>query len=366
MTDKDYYKILGVDKNSTKEEIKKAYKKLAKKYHPDLNKDSSSADKFKEINEAAAVLGDDQKRDKYDRFGTTAEQFSGGFQGFDFSDFMSDVGGSGFDFDNIFESFFGGSPFGGRRRREPERGASLRSDIEITLEEAATGITKHIVIPRLESCSNCDGSGAESSSDVVNCPTCNGTGVAKRTQRTPFGLFSTTTTCSKCGGDGKFIKHECKECDGTGVMRKTRKIEIKIPQGAETGTNLRIVGQGEAGLKGASPGDLYVIIHVLEHDVFDRDGDDIPNKRSLFRNALNMARGAWKYRLGSFALSRPLAATAFAASPSAGAGQSELDWERENMNKINRMVSRDNMMRNFEAANTRTVDQGPRDNYRGL
>jgi len=280
MAEKDYYKILGIDKTATKEEIKKSYKKLAKKYHPDLNKSSDATEKFKEINEAAAVLGDDQKREQYDRFGTTADQFSGGFQGFDFSDFMSDIGGSGFDFDNIFESFFG-APFGRRRRRGPQRGADLRYDLEITLEEAATGTTKHIVVPRLEKCSKCDGSGAESKSDIIDCPQCNGSGVYRRTQRTPFGIFSTTTTCGKCKGRGKYIKNDCTVCDGTGVVKKTRKIAIEMPTGAETGTNLRVAGEGEAGEKGAPSGDLYVIIHVKEHDVFEKHGDDIYVKANL-------------------------------------------------------------------------------------
>ena len=271
--EKDYYKILGVDRNSTKEEIKKAYKNLAKKYHPDLNKSPDASEKFKEINEAAAVLADDQKRTQYDQYGTTADQFRG-FEGFDFSDFMSDVG-SNFDFDSIFESFFGGrSPFGSRRRTH-RRGADLRYDMEIALEEAFTGTVKHIVVPRLEQCTKCHGSGAESESDIVNCPNCNGSGMQRRTQRTPFGIFSTTTTCGKCHGQGKYIKNECAVCDGTGVVKKTRKLEIKIPAGAEEGTNLRVTGEGEAGEKGAEPGDLYIIIHVKEHEIFERHGDDI-------------------------------------------------------------------------------------------
>ena len=272
---KDYYKTLGVDKKATKEEIKKAYKKLAKKYHPDLNKSKDAAEKFKEINEAAAILADDEKRSQYDQYGTTADQFGRGFEGFDFSDFMSDVGGFGFDFDSIFESFFGGSPFGSRKRRGPRGGADLRYDLEITLEEAAKGTTKHIIVPRLESCSKCHGSGAESEADIVNCPECNGSGMRRRTQRTPFGIFSTTTTCGKCRGQGKYIKNECPVCDGTGVVKKTRKLEVKVPAGAEEGTNLRIVKEGEAGEKGAEAGDLYIIIHVKEHEIFERHGDDI-------------------------------------------------------------------------------------------
>lgn len=270
---KDYYKTLGIESNATKEEVKKAYKKLAKKYHPDLNKSKDAAEKFKEINEAAAVLADDEKRTQYDQYGTTAEQFGRGFEGFDFSDFMSDISGAGFDFDSIFEGFFGGrSPF---RQRRARRGADLRYDLEITLNEAAEGAKRHIVIPRLESCTKCHGSGAESESDIVSCPDCNGSGIKKRTQRTPFGFFSTTSTCGKCRGQGKYIKKECVVCDGTGVVKKTRKLEIKVPTGAEEGTNLRVHREGEAGEKGAEPGDLYVIIHLREHEIFERHGDDI-------------------------------------------------------------------------------------------
>ena len=184
--------------------------------------------------------------------------------------------GNVFDFENIFEGFFGGrSPFGGGRRRGPRRGADLRYDLEITLNEAAEGITKHIVIPRLEQCTKCQGSGAESDSDIVSCSDCEGSGVQRRTQRTPFGIFQTQTTCGKCRGQGKYIKKECAVCDGTGVVKKTRKLEIKVPAGAEEGTNLRIAGEGEAGEKGASTGDLYVIIYVKEHEIFERQGDDI-------------------------------------------------------------------------------------------
>ena len=270
---KDYYRILGVEKNATKEEIKKAYKNLAKKYHPDLNKGEGSAEKFKEISEAAAVLADDEKRSQYDRHGTTADQFGQGFQGFDFSDFMSDTGNAGFDFDSIFESFFGGSPF--RSRRSPSRGADLRYDLEMSLDESYKGTTKNITIPRLEKCEKCSGMGAENKGDITNCPDCNGSGIQRRTQRTPFGILATTMTCRKCHGNGSYIKNPCSECNGKGIVRKTRKIEIKIPAGAEEGTNLRIKGEGEAGEKGTETGDLYVVIHMREHDVFERHGDDI-------------------------------------------------------------------------------------------
>lgn len=270
--DKDYYKILGVSKNATKEEVKAAYKRLAKQYHPDLNKSPDASEKFKEINEAAAVLGDDQKKAQYDQFGTTAEQFRG-FEGFDFSGFMSDLGGFGFDIDEMVERIFGG--YSPRRERRRQRGSDLRYDLEIELEDAAFGTAKTINIPRLEECNACNGTGAESSSDIMACDECNGRGVTTRTQKTAFGLFSTTTTCRKCRGQGKYIKNECQECDGRGVAKKTRKIEVKIPAGATDGTNLRIQGEGEAGGHGMSSGDLYIVIHVKPHKIFERHGNDV-------------------------------------------------------------------------------------------
>ena len=274
MADKDYYKILGVERNATKEEIKKAYKRLAKKYHPDISKEPDAEKKFKEINEAASVLGDDEKRTKYDQYGSTYDQMAG--KGFDASDFgFSGFGDFGsFDFEDIFERFFGGG-FQGSRARRSGRGADLRYDIEISLEEAARGTEKEIVLQKNEKCSRCEGSGAKSKADIKMCPQCNGRGAVKQTRRTPFGMFATTTTCPKCRGAGEYIKEECPVCDGTGLVNKTKKIKISIPAGAENGTNLRISGEGEAGQRGAGSGDLYVVVHVKEHDVFSRQGDDL-------------------------------------------------------------------------------------------
>lgn len=279
---KDYYDTLSVGKNATKEEIKKAYKKLAKKYHPDLNKESDAEHKFKEINEAAAVLGDDDKRRQYDQFGDP-EAFKraggAGFEGFNgggFGDFAS------FDFGDIFDQFFSGGAFGGgRQQRRQQSGAHIRVDVEVTLEEAASGVTKKLRIPRIEKCSTCKGSGAESESDIKQCPECQGAGSVRQTQRTPFGVFATTTTCRSCRGKGKFVEKECKECDGTGLQRKVRTIEVKIPAGAEEGTNLRVTGEGEASENGGPPGDLYVVIHMVAHDVFEREGDDLYAKTSI-------------------------------------------------------------------------------------
>lgn len=276
---KDYYKVLGVSKNATKEEIKKAYKQLAKKYHPDLNKATDATEKFKEINEAASVLGDDEKRQQYDQFGD-AESYKKaggqGFSGFESSGF--DFGG--FDFDDIFDQFFSGGGFssGGRGRRSPRNGRDLRTDIEITLEEAATGTTKTLHLSKIEKCPECKGTGAESEDDINECPECHGTGQQTRAQRTPFGIFQTTAVCPECRGTGHVIENECKNCDGTGNVKVSKKIEIKIPAGAEEGTNLRVSGEGEVGERGAGSGDLYVIVHIKEHDVFERDGDDISTK----------------------------------------------------------------------------------------
>src|SRR3989338_7135111 len=278
---KDYYAALGVAKGASTEEIKKAYKKLAKQYHPDLNKDPKSAEKFKEINEAAAVLGDGKKREQYGRFGAT-DSAGGqqGFSGFDFSDFMNQSQGFGFNFDDIFDTFFGGAGFGRSRKRQ-QQGYDLRYDAEITLEEASNGTSKEITIPRLEKCGVCKGSGAEPGSRIETCQDCDGKGVQVRTQRTPFGVFQTQTTCRSCGGEGKRISSPCRECDGTGVVKQKRKIEVKIPAGADNGMSLRVRGGGEAGQKGAPSAALYVVVHVAAHKTFQRDGDDLHVKVAL-------------------------------------------------------------------------------------
>jgi molecular chaperone DnaJ len=273
---KDYYKTLGVDKSASRDEIKKAYKRLAKKFHPDINKELGAAEKFKEINEAAAVLGDDQKREHYDRFGTA--EFPGGAgpgAGFDFSGFGR---GGEFNFDDLFESLFAGSPFGGfqtSRRRGPRRGSDLRFDMEIELEDAVKGATSHVTIPKYETCTKCDGSGAKSRSSIKQCPECNGSGMVTRTQRTPFGMFQTSSTCRRCQGEGKIIAEPCEECDGAGRVEKETKIKVDIPAGVETGTTLRLGGQGEAGEKGARAGDLYVVLHLRDHKIFERKGNDL-------------------------------------------------------------------------------------------
>ncbi|MBW2987439.1 molecular chaperone DnaJ [Candidatus Woesearchaeota archaeon] len=269
---KDYYDILGVSKEATKEEIKKAYKKLAKKYHPDVNKSPDAEKKFKEINEAASVLADNKKREQYDRFGSAE-----GIGGFDFRGFDFGGGFGGINFDEIFEMFTGGmNPFGRRSRRQgPIRGNDLAYDLDIDLEDAAFGAEKQILVPVLVACEKCNGSGAEDPDDIETCHDCNGSGYVKRSSRTPFGIFATTSSCRTCGGTGKYIKNLCSYCDGEGRVHKNNKITVDIPKGVHTGTRLRLAGKGEAGLKGGRAGDLYIIIRVKEHEIFERRNNDI-------------------------------------------------------------------------------------------
>ncbi len=264
---KDYYDILGVGKEASQTEIKKAYKRLAKKYHPDLNKGDKDAEgKFKEVNEAFSVLGDEKKRSNYDRFGTAdfgagGSGFGGGpFTGFDFSDFG---------FGDIFDSFFGG-----RRRQHDYRGADLRYDLTITLEEAVFGTEKVITLRKPESCESCKGSGSKSG-NLETCSECHGSGMMKKIQRTPFGMFQSTTTCTRCNGQGQIFSDPCKDCDGTGRIMAKKQIKVKIPAGVDNGSRVRVPAGGEAGIRGAAPGDLYLYIHVKPHDFFQREDTDI-------------------------------------------------------------------------------------------
>ncbi|MBN2459674.1 molecular chaperone DnaJ [Candidatus Woesearchaeota archaeon] len=295
MAGKDYYKILGVDKSASKEEIKKAYKKLAKQYHPDLNKEDGAAEKFKELNEAASVLGDDEKRKQYDQFGSDAFKYgtgagpgAGGFGagGFDFSGFdFSGFGFDRFDFDSIFDTFFSGGGFGGRssrgggfRRARHSRGRDLAYELAITLEEAANGVKKKIKVTKNDICEECDGKGGFGE---VKCPDCKGTGAIRHTQRTPFGIFQSTSTCRTCNGTGEVFKDACGECSGAGTVRKTKTIEVDVPAGIMDQARLRVNGEGEAGYRGSEPGDLYLIIHVEPSDIFERIGDDLVMEQKI-------------------------------------------------------------------------------------
>lgn len=266
----DYYETLGVAKGASKEEIKKAYKILAKKHHPDLNKDDPTAEqKFKDISEAATVLTDDQKRQQYDQFGN-ADSNGGAGQGF----------GGGAGFEDIFGDIFGGFGGGGRRRK-PTRGSDLQYELSITLEEAYAGTEKTIRIPKYDTCEDCSGSGAENESDVETCSTCHGQGAVNRQTRTPFGVFNMQATCPSCKGEGKTITNPCLSCHGSGRREVTKNIKVKIPKGIHSGSQLRVQNEGEAGEHGVPPGDLYVYMHVQDHDVFTRKQDDIITKHPI-------------------------------------------------------------------------------------
>jgi molecular chaperone DnaJ len=267
MSKRDYYEVLGLSKGASKEEIKKAYRRLSKKYHPDINKEPDAADKFKEIKEAYEVLSDDQKRAHYDQFGhTDPNQGFGGFGGADFGGF----GG----FEDIFSSFFGG---GGRRRdpNAPRQGADLQYTMTLSFEEAAFGKEVDIEIPREENCDTCHGTGAKPGTKAQNCSHCGGSGQISIEQNTPFGRIVNRRTCPSCQGRGTIIPHKCSTCSGTGKVKKRRKIHVKVPAGIDDGQQLRVAGQGEPGVNGGPPGDLYVVFHVRSHEFFERDGDDV-------------------------------------------------------------------------------------------
>ena len=283
MAARDYYEVLGVDKNATEDDIKKAYRRLARKYHPDLNKDDPSAgEKFKEINEAYQTLSDADKRSQYDQVGHDAYEQAqkggagaGGFGGFGGQGFggFGGFGGQGFDMGDIFDMFTGGS--GRRQRNGPERGDDLRYDMEITLREAAKGVKKTFTVRKEETCAKCHGSGAEPGTDVETCQHCHGTGQERIVRNTPFGQMVNATTCRYCGGTGKIIKQKCSTCHGTGVQTVSKKLEVNIPAGAATGVRMRIAGEGNPGKRGGPAGDLYVYIYMADDPDFERDGDDL-------------------------------------------------------------------------------------------
>lgn len=268
MSKRDYYEVLGVSKSASKDEIKKAYRKLSKQYHPDINKAEDAAEKFKEVKEAYEVLSDDQKRSHYDQFGhTDPNQGFGGFGG------GGDFGG-GFGFEDIFSSIFGG---GGRRRdpNAPRQGADLQYTMTLKFEDAVFGKETDLEIPREETCDTCDGSGAKPGTKASTCSHCNGSGQLNVEQNTPFGRIVNRRVCNHCNGTGKSIPHKCSTCSGTGKVKKRKKIHVKIPAGVDDGQQLRVAGQGEPGVNGGPPGDLYVVFQVRGHEFFERDGDDI-------------------------------------------------------------------------------------------
>jgi len=274
---RDYYEVLGVDRQAGEEEVKKAYRQLARQYHPDVTKEDPKVaeERFKEISEAYEVLMDKEKRDLYDKYGHAGvnSQFQGG--GFNWNDFthqgdIRDIfGDMGFGGGNIFDMFFGG----GGRSRGPRQGQSLRYDLEITLEEAAEGVKRELTLPLTVKCDACGGTGSKSRKEEV-CQQCGGKGQVQRVERRGYSQFISVGACPKCGGTGKDIKDPCPECDG-GWTRKRQKISLDIPKGVDTGMRLRVAGAGEPSPDGGPPGDLYVVIRVRDHKLFQRDGSDL-------------------------------------------------------------------------------------------
>lgn len=284
MAKKDYYETLGVDKSATAAEIKSAYRKLAKKYHPDLNKEEGAADKFKEIGEAYEVLGDEEKRKMYDQFGSAAfEQGgpggSGGFGGFsggfgDFGGFSSSFGGADIDLGDILDDLFGGG-FGrasGRGRSRAAKGQDMLTRVDISFEDAIFGVKKDIEVEVAEKCSECDGEGGH---NPKTCSTCGGRGRVVRESRTILGVMQTESTCPDCEGTGKVFKETCSKCKGKKFIQKKKTLEIEIPSGINDGERLRLSGKGGAGINGGPNGDLYIEVSVDSHEIYERDGKDI-------------------------------------------------------------------------------------------
>ncbi len=285
MAKKDYYEVLGVNKSATDEELKKAYRKLAKKYHPDANPDNKkeAEAKFKEINEAYETLSNPQKRRMYDQFGPDGPQGFGGGAGGPFGGGYYSYSSSGFDgfsdfgdLGDIFSSFFGG---GGRTSRQqtkgPKKGADLNLNLEITFEEAFLGVEKEIVITRPETCDICHGTGAKPGTTVTKCPTCNGTGTVRQVQNTILGQMQTTRTCTACHGTGEIIKEPCDYCKGKGTVRKQPRIKVKIPAGIDDNQTVVLRGEGEPGEKGGPKGDLYITVRIKRSSIYSRQGTTV-------------------------------------------------------------------------------------------
>lgn len=286
---RDYYEVLGVNKNATDDELKKAYRKLAKKYHPDANPDNKAEAeaKFKEVNEAYETLSDPQKRRMYDQFGPDGPQgFNGGAGGpfgggngyYSYTSSGFDGFGDFGDLGDIFSSFFGGG-FGGRgtnkKQNGPRKGADLNLHIDITFEQAFLGVEKEIAITRNETCNICHGSGAKPGTSVTKCPTCNGTGQIRQVQNTILGQMQTTRTCTNCHGTGEVIKEPCENCKGKGTVRKQPKIKVKIPAGIDDGQTVVLRGEGEPGEKGGPKGDLYITVRLKKHSIFSRKANNV-------------------------------------------------------------------------------------------
>ncbi len=292
MDRRDYYDALGVPKGASKDEIKSAYRKLALQYHPDRNKDPAAAEKFKEMSEAYAILSDEEKRAQYDQFGRAGiyERYNPEdiFRGADFDSVFRDMGFGGLG--SIFERFFGGlgglGGFEGFGTRGPSRGEDLAYDLEISFDDSAHGVTKEIQVPRLSECPTCNGSGAQPGSGRRTCKECNGRGQVQHVRRTGFAQFVQITTCPKCNGEGNVIDKPCRACRGAGLERSRKRLQVKIPPGADEGQSLRLRGEGNASQAGR-PGDLYVRIHLKPHSSFKRQGDDV-----LYETRISFPRAA--------------------------------------------------------------------------
>ena len=275
---RDYYELLGLPRSASADDVKRAFRRLARQYHPDVNKDDGAEDRFKEINEAYEILSDAEKRARYDRFGHAGVQGTGaggaGFEGF------------GFGFDDIFESFFGGAR-GGASAQRPRAGQDLRYDLEISFEDAVFGCDKEIEASRHETCPTCNGSGAKPGTTPIRCSECGGTGQVRHVQRSILGSFVNVTTCPRCQGSGEEITTPCPECTGQKLVLNTRRLTVKIPPGVDDGIRIRLTGEGEPGLMGGPPGNLYVFISVKPHRYFKRQNNDI-----LLELVINVAQAA--------------------------------------------------------------------------
>jgi len=272
VSNKDFYEVLGVQRGAGQEEIKKAYRRLARKHHPDANPGDPTAERrFKEVNEAYQVLSDPEQRARYDQFGHAGVGGGGFGQGQGF--------GGGFDFsggvEDIFDMFFGGGRGRGRRRGGPQPGADLQVELALTFEEAAFGVEREITLPRTEVCRACGGSGARPGTQAATCGQCGGTGRMEVRQQTMLGHFVNVRTCDRCGGTGKVISDPCRQCNGSGRVRRRRRIKVDVPAGVDGGTRLRMAGEGEPGEPGAPPGDLFVVIRVRPHRLFRREGTEV-------------------------------------------------------------------------------------------
>ncbi len=278
---KDYYQLLGVERTASADEIKKAFRRKARELHPDVNKAADAEERFKEVNEAYDVLSDPTKRQQYDQYGSVGRNVGGpgGYQYVDLNDLFGGGAGGGFDMGDIFSAFFGG--VGGAQRGVRLEGRDMAMGLAITLEEAATGVEKEVMLDRLAPCDVCGGSGATPGSKVVTCPECHGTGQKVSVRRTFLGNMQTSMPCDRCGATGHVIEQPCEECEGSGRVPDRQRVSISVPAGIHDGQHIRLRGLGEAGIRGAAAGDLIVTVHIQPHDYLHREGDDLHCKAAV-------------------------------------------------------------------------------------